>query len=317
MSKRYAFLLALIASFVAGQVEAQQVTTITPNTSIGSTFFENFGTNFGFGVQGGGIPGDDFGPSSVVGFGPGGIFNGGALQFNQPGFAGAQAQFGGGQPGNQTTFGFGVNGSNFGANFGFSLGQGSSQTLSSSAPFVTTMNGQPGMFADQVQQPFVIGLTPVINSRWSPPGARRSFGFSPPTLAPAASPNPILERYSRLQNGEVRPPRDTGSAPAGAAGPRTAREPIRASEASTAELPALSVAEIKRRQALVDEAANEEALDNYERGLKAEREGKTGTAKIFYRMATRDATGKLKELAETRLDQLSKPAPRQSTSDLP
>ncbi len=317
MSTRHAFLLALLASLVAGQAEAQQVTTIAPNTFIGSSFYESFGTNFGFGIQGGGLRGDDRGRSSVIGFGPGGIFTGGGIQFNQPGFAGAQAQFGGGQPGNQTTFGFGVSGSNFNANFGFSFGQGSTQTLTSSAPFVTTMNGQPGMFADQVQQPFVIGLTPVINSRWSPAGARSSFGYSPPTLAPAPSPNPILERYSRLQNGEAQPPRDASSAAAGAASSGSAPGPIGAREISTADLPALSVAEIKRRQALADEAANQEALDNYERGLKAEREGKTGKAKIFYRMVTRDATGDLKELAETRLEQLSKPAPRQSTSDLP
>lgn len=316
MSTRHAFWLTLIAALVAGHAEAQQVTTTTRNTRLGNSFFENFGTGFGFNVQGGGLRGDDRGRSSVVGFGPTGIL-GNNIQFNQPGFGGAQAQFGGGQPGNQTTFGFGITGSNFGANFGFSFGQGNTQTLSSSAPFVTTMNGQPGMFADQVQQPFVIGLTPVINSRWLPPGARRSFGYSPSTLAPAASPNPILDRYSRLKNGEALTPHATSSAPAGAAGPRAAREPVGASDASTADLPALSVAEIKRRQALADEASNQEALDNYERGLKAEREGKTGTAKIFYRMATRDATGRLKELAETRLDQLSKPAPRRSTSDLP
>ena len=104
MSLRHAFSLALIAAFVASRAEAQQVTTVAPNTSIGSSFFENFGTSFGFSVQGGGLRGDDRGLSSIVGFGQGGIL-GNNIQFNQPGFAGAQAQFGGGQPGNQTTFG--------------------------------------------------------------------------------------------------------------------------------------------------------------------------------------------------------------------
>jgi hypothetical protein len=292
---------------------AQQVTTRTPFSTQRGSFFEQMGTSFGFGLQGGNFPADGRGRSSVVGFGTGGLINpAGNIRFNQPGFAGTRPQFGGFQPGNQSTGGVRVNGGNASFDFGFSMGQGSSQTNISQTPFVTTMNGQPGMFADQVQRPFVIGITPVVNHNWAPPGSRRSFGFAPPRLTPQQE-SPILERYRRVQSGEVRPRAEASSRGTAA---RPAGDRVRAAaRPSTAEQPALSVADIRRQQADADLVRNEEALDLFQRGLKAEREGKIGPAKVFFKMAAEDATGDLKTQAQDRYERLTRPAPRRSTSD--
>ncbi|MEE2706436.1 MAG: hypothetical protein VX988_05255 [Planctomycetota bacterium] len=312
-------LRCLVFGFVvilpAVPVSAQQVTTRTPFTTQRNSFFEQMGMNFGFGLRGGNLPADDRGRSSAVGFGAGGLLNpGGNIRFNQAGFAGAQPQFGNFQPGSQSTGGFRLNGGNASFDFGFSMGQGSSQTRTSQTPFVTTMNGQPGMFADQVQRPFILGITPVVNHQWAPPGSRRSFGFAPPRLNSQPGNNPVLQRYRRVQAGEVRA-RTAATQTAGGGGRPAGDRRRSAAETSSAEWPAVSVAEIHSRQAAADLARNEQAVDLFQRGLKAEREGKLGPAKVFFKMAAEDAVGQLKTQAQASYERLTRPAPRRSTSD--
>ncbi len=77
----------------------------------------------------------------------------------------------------------------------------------------------------------------------------------------------------------------------------------------------MSVAEIHIRQAAADLARNEQAVDFFQRGLKAEREGKLGPAKVFFKMAAEDAVGQLKTQAQASYERLTRPAPRRSTSD--
>ncbi len=47
---------------------------------------------------------------------------------------------------------------------GFHFAQGSSQSIVSSAPSLTTMDGYPGSFSAGVIRPFVIGYTPVVGN---------------------------------------------------------------------------------------------------------------------------------------------------------
>ena len=71
----------------------------------------------------------------------------------------------------------------------------------------------------------------------------------------------------------------------------------------------MSVAEIEQRHAAIDEAQdvarNEEAQRTFDQGVAAEEAGKLGVAKIYYRMAAKEATGPLKEQAEARLEKLA------------
>jgi hypothetical protein len=64
---------------------------------------------------------------------------------------------GGGVSGGLGTAGGGVSGS-----LRFNFSQGSSQSISSTTPSLTTMNGFPGSISSGVVRPFVTGFTPVV-----------------------------------------------------------------------------------------------------------------------------------------------------------
>ena len=70
---------------------------------------------------------------------------------------------------------------------------------------------------------------------------------------------------------------------------------------------ALSVAEVKAQRAAEQASKLSEANDYFQRGQKAEAEGKKGVAKIYYQMAARRATGQLKDQVLVRLDAVSVP----------
>ena len=55
---------------------------------------------------------------------------------------------------------FGGNGVN--GTLGFTFGQGSSRTITSTTPSVTLMDGVPGGITSQTIRPFVTGITPVV-----------------------------------------------------------------------------------------------------------------------------------------------------------
>ncbi len=77
----------------------------------------------------------------------------------------------------------------------------------------------------------------------------------------------------------------------------------------------LSVAEIQRQQAADDAATNTEARKLLDDGKAYEAAGKTGLAKIQYRMAAHHAVGKLKDEAIADLQRLTAPPPPTPASD--
>ncbi len=301
MAFRIHLLLASVAMFLAATAEAQQVTIGTPFTTARNSFNEQFGTNFGFNLKGGRPRGDDRGRSSVVGFGPGG-----AIQFQQGGGFGANPAFGGFNQGNRSTGGFSINNNGNSFNFGFSGVQANNQTLISQTPTVTTFNGQPAMFSDQVQQPFVISVTPIVGN--GIPNNIFSPGFRQPRLVTPPASSPLLQRLERLRQGEGQVPAQVSNRNARRVPAARGNERLRRDDSSAVD-GALSVAEIRRRQGALDNVDNQIAMENYRRGLEAQQSGKNGIAKIFYRMATRDAVGPLKDLARKRLEQVSSSSP--------
>lgn len=173
---------------------------------------------------------------------------------------------------------------NAGANFGFggpngflniTAGQGSTTNFSSASPSVTVMNGHTGFFSDTVQRPFVTGLVPVVGE------------IRPPLMMPPPSGSTLLEeRLHRLrtEGATFSPGVTSHSVPAAA---------------SSAEHGDLSVAEIKARRAVNNQAAQAEVEALLEKAAGARDAGKPGAAKVFLEMATRRAeAGSMTELLQ-------------------
>lgn len=289
----------LSLSIVVGVVStgwSQQVTVTTPFNNVQDNFFERNGVGFGFNLRGS----NPNGPGArVVGLLPNGQFvPNGDIQFRQGGFNAAAPAFGGANnnPGAGAQGGFAIGGRGGEAFFNFAAGQGRTTTHTMQAPMVTTMNGMPGQFSDQVQSPFVTGVTPVVG------------GFVPSTRI-----SPLLERIQRLQAGELargsRGSRASHSANSQADGPPTVRQQFAAAGESTAGQPALSLAEIQRRKAEGHNPDQQEARELMERGRRSAEAGKPGVARIFYRQAVSASTGPLREEAEQKLRELSGSTP--------
>ena len=110
--------------------QAQQVTVGTPFNTAGSSYYEQFGVQWG--LRG----------------------NGWFARFGGP----VAPPFGGFDPNAGASFGFG--GRNGFLNF--SAAQGSSTTFGSQTPILTLPNGGTGFIADQSMRPFVTGIIPVV-----------------------------------------------------------------------------------------------------------------------------------------------------------
>jgi len=70
--------------------------------------------------------------------------------------------------------------------------------------------------------------------------------------------------------------------------------------------PALSVADARSRRVAKEQTRADEALEFYQRGERAEAEGKLGVAKIYYQMTARRAEGALKDRVAARLDAIGR-----------
>lgn len=297
---------------------SQQVTVTAPFHNVQDNFFERNGVGFGFNMRGS----NPNGPGArVVGLLPNGQFvPNGDIQFRQGGFNAAAPGIGGANnnPGAGAQGGFAVGGRGGEAFFNFAAGQGRTTTHTMQAPMVTTMNGMPGQFSDQVQTPFVTSVTPVVG------GFIGGYTTSPAAHArrmPTPRISPLLERVQRLQSGEhaggSRSSRGKQPADAHDDAPPTARQQFAAAGESTAGQPALSLAEIERRRMAGQEPESQEARELMERGQKAAEAGKPGVAKIFYRQAANAATGPLRDEAERKLRELSSSPSSSSTSSSP
>jgi hypothetical protein len=120
----------MVISFAAS-AHAQQVVVATPHSTVGSSFYEQMGVQWGF-------------------RGKGWFFN-----FGGPPPA---PQFGGFDPGAGASFGFGGPG----GFFNITAGQGASTTFGSQTPMVTMPNGGTAFFNDQISRPFVTGIVPIV-----------------------------------------------------------------------------------------------------------------------------------------------------------
>lgn len=89
------------------------------------------------------------------------------------------------------------------------------------------------------------------------------------------------------------PPRPAGAGSSWAVAKPAGDQPVR------------GVAEVKAQRAAEQATKLSEANDYFQRGQKAESDGKKGVAKVYYQMAARRATGQLKDQVLARLDAVS------------
>jgi hypothetical protein len=131
----------LLAPCLAGPVAAQQVNIQGPFNSVGSSFYENIGTNWGL-------------------RGPGWFFNFGG------GAPGVAPQFGGFDPNAGGNGGVAFGNGNVNGFLNFTAGQGANSTFVSQTPNVTIPNGGNGFFIDGSFRPFVTGIVPVVGQQF-------------------------------------------------------------------------------------------------------------------------------------------------------
>lgn len=161
MNNSYCPLTFIIAAAIglSSLASAQQINVQSPFNTVGSSFSENFGVNFGFSLAGGDPNGRG---SRVVGLLPNGQL-GQSIGFSQNN--NVNPSFGGFDPNSAATFGFqrlSPNGSGF--SLGLNLSQGSTRTSSSITPSITIPNGGFGSINSGFISPFVTGVTPVVGT---------------------------------------------------------------------------------------------------------------------------------------------------------
>ncbi|MBC8352865.1 MAG: hypothetical protein H8E66_12795 [Planctomycetes bacterium] len=251
------FLATLGSALLA---EAQQVYTTVPLVTSRDSYYESFGTDWGFSHRG----------------------RNGYMFFNRGGANTGIPAFGGFDPNGAARFGLGSRGRNGSFYFNAWGAQGSNRSITSSAPSLMLQNGTSGFVQDLSVRPFVTGLIPVVGSGAVSPVAERIERLR--QEAAAASPNlqptdaELLLRASDKQNSANRRP---------AAAPASSR--------SSAERGDLSLAEIRRQQAAkTSPDPNVELNSLIETAQLAEASGRLGAARIRYQQAAGKASGELK-----------------------
>jgi len=280
---RIALLVAASALWLSvAAAPAQQATVSSPFHTLNSSFFERNGVSWGLNTRGFNFQ-----------FGPGNVPN---------------PQFGGFDPNVGATLGFNARAGSTSAFFNFAAAQGSRQSMVSQTPSMTLMNGQGGYMADTSVTPFVISQIPVVGGF----PALGSFGPTIPPMyrTPIYNPPPALQsdriEAARKAFVERRAAQEQKPEPPARPSPPADRAAAKVSEAqaSSAGRPVPGVAEAKRMHELEQAAQNREVQALFEKGRAAEEDGKLQTAKMYYQMVARRATGTLKEQALARLADL-------------
>lgn len=276
---------ALLGSVTAS---GQQVMIEGPFQTMGDSFFERTGVDFGFGTPGRGF------------------------FFNQGSFDSTIPPFGGYDPNSVGRTGFQVGPFRFRAEFG----QGNTRTFSTEAPFVTVPNGGTGTVIDASARPFVTGIVPVVaGDNWSSrlmalQSAGQLDGLLRQMRNPATtSVSPLAGKLARLREEGGLP--SQASATASSATSTAGKSGGGRHHDSTATRGDISVSEIRRQQASGDDAEREQVLALLERASGAEQEGKLAVAKVYYQQAAKIATGDLKAEATRKLADLKSSARRQ------
>lgn len=312
--------LAVLLSAVAAHAQQMMTTSGTPFSTANSSFFERMGMNWSFSRPASG----NMGPVNI--------------NFGSAGFGNAAPQFGGYAPGAGISggAGFGLGGGMF--NIGGEFSQGSRRSLSSVTPSVTTMNGVPGFVADTSQSPFVISVIPVVGDRraftdYGASNTVRGRLLRGELRGDSGSPGSIIPQRNTQPAARPVAPKPQVAAPAPAPQPRTTSKKasapliLRAADApqppaaggagngraaggrSSAEVAVASLDDIVARQAAEREATAtrqaELASQCYAKGQQAEAEGKLGSARIYYQMALRRASGELKSSVQERLSAIA------------
>ncbi|MBQ2621787.1 MAG: hypothetical protein IJF84_10655 [Thermoguttaceae bacterium] len=275
-----ASLLIVVASSVAS---AQMVTMGTPFNRLGDSFHENIGTSWSLQGKNWSM---NFGGNNAL---PG------AAPFGNAGGAGGGIQGG---------VGFGGNG--FTGNIWGRMEQGSSRSLVSQTPSVTSFNGVPAMMSDTQQTPFVISTTPVVGSWTGMPGLIDPTGGSLTSgLTRPVGNSPVSQALSRVRAAEGTPAGDSpnGLRRAAFGSDRLTRNnrsdvddsPSYGSnnsddEPSSADSVVGSVAQMKQlyQQEYV-EPKREKARLNIEKARAAAQKGRIGSAKSYYKIALKYA----------------------------
>jgi hypothetical protein len=289
----------------AAQAPAQQVTVETPFHSASDAFFERMGVHWGFN------------------------WKGLSFSFGGPNFA--TPQFGGFSP-SGLSGGWGFSGRDYNGFFNFAMDQGYRQSFVGQSPSVTLTNGYPGFISDTSVSPFVIGYVPIVGdfptvpypyAAAAYPGGPMGYGGvwggmpavgndhvqamrrqiaagqRPPAMQPPAQPPDGAQDAAEDEHKGVAV---AGQAAAQAGGRDPASGRLAAAQSSSAGRAVPSVAEARRLHQAEQASQDEEARALFQRGLTAEEAGKPGVARVYYRMAAKRATGRLKEQVLARIE---------------
>ncbi len=275
---RTGLLSIAVAGLMYGQeLVAQQIHTGVPLINSRDSYYESFGTDWGFSRSG---------PK-------------GYMFFNRGGANAGVPAVGGFDPNAVARFGFGTRGNGGSSYFNAWAGQGSSRSITSATPSLTLQNGYPGYFHSGSVRPFVTGFVPVVEDR---------------SIAPLRL-DVVEERMNRLRQGSSSP--STNSQPASTDlilggpsqlvpdGQNSSAESAR-SNRSSAERGDISLAEIRQRQANEPATSVEDEInDLIERARYAETIGSKGAARVKYRQAANKATGDLKRALQAKYESLA------------
>ncbi len=299
-------ILAGLAWF-PGVLAAQQATVQAPLHTVGDSFYERIGLQWGLN------------------------FPGGFARFGGPSVG--MPPFGRFDPNAGLNFGLGFRGGNVNGFLNGALAQGFQRSFVTQAPILTLTNGVPGYVGDASIGPFVVGSIPVVGGApvFSTPRlptyssgvgsdavrqalqSARSGQPRGPAGQAASLPPPQVANLRKPVGQVANLPRQEPTAARAKVPEDTPAERLAAAQASSAGQPAMSVAEARRLHAAELEAAQQEAQRYWQKGLAAEEEGSLASARIYYRLAAKRATGELQKQILSRLEAIK--APSKSESD--
>lgn len=260
----------LLVTALAANGYGQQTMVTLPSHRLNDSFFERIGVGWHF---------ESTRPNRQ-------------MFFNYPGLNSAVPFFGGWDPATDARFGFAGRKGNTRFGFNMALQQGNSRTMIGSAPSVMVPNGGSASISNTTLRPFVTGWIPVVGQQVRPP-LRLPAGFQPRSRRAVVS-----ERTHQESS-------DSSSADEPAL--RLSSRPVKAnSTITTATQGEQSIAEIRRIQALQDQARLQEVEVLLERARGAEQAGKLGVARIYYQQAANRSTGELKKLFLEREQELKR-----------
>jgi len=289
------WLLGFWAIVVAALAPAkgQQMTISTPYHSVGDSYFENMGVNWG--IRGKGFD----------------------VRFGGPTVA--APPFGRSNPGASANLGLGFRHGGTSGFFNANWSQGWQGSCVSQVPVLTVTNGVPGTMFAGTLSPFVVGYVPVVGGYPTIPAVFAMPPMAMPVVPPSSSgvgADAIRQavRSSGARQVAALPEEDHAAPPAVPPAPAVARGAgegsagkLALAQESSAGRPAPSVQEAKRLRAAEQASQHAEARVWFERGISAEQAGNLGAAKAYYHMAARRADDALHREIVQRIEAIQDP----------